>query len=110
MFLPCIFFFVKQKTAYVWRISDWISDVCSSDLRRSRRRRVYVVCVVLRTARPPSAPGPPGLHIRLRPGNVVLREPDDARGALLFPQCLDGGVLLADLPGVLLLHPLQAGR
>src|SRR3546814_3583567 len=32
MFLPCIFFFFKQKTAYVWRISDWISDVCSSDL------------------------------------------------------------------------------
>src|SRR3546814_953609 len=32
MFLPCIFFFFKQMTAYVWRISDWISDVCSSDL------------------------------------------------------------------------------
>src|SRR3546814_5254988 len=26
------FFFVKQKTAYEMRISDWISDVCSSDL------------------------------------------------------------------------------
>src|SRR3546814_3770241 len=25
-------FFVKQKTAYELRISDWISDVCSSDL------------------------------------------------------------------------------
>src|SRR3546814_7041744 len=24
--------FVKQKTAYEWRSSDWISDVCSSDL------------------------------------------------------------------------------
>src|SRR3546814_20582759 len=29
----CIFFF-KQKTAYEMRISDWSSDVCSSDLRR----------------------------------------------------------------------------
>src|SRR3546814_9748815 len=28
----CIFFF-KQKTAYEMRISDWSSDVCSSDLR-----------------------------------------------------------------------------
>src|SRR3546814_6573464 len=27
-----IFFFFKQKTAYEMRISDWISDVCSSDL------------------------------------------------------------------------------
>src|SRR3546814_3612330 len=27
-----ILFFCKQKTAYVWRISDWSSDVCSSDL------------------------------------------------------------------------------
>src|SRR3546814_3320942 len=26
------FFFFKQKTAYEMRISDWISDVCSSDL------------------------------------------------------------------------------
>src|SRR3546814_4826604 len=26
------FFFFKQKTAYGWRISDWSSDVCSSDL------------------------------------------------------------------------------
>src|SRR3546814_4739429 len=26
------FFFFKQKTAYVLRISDWSSDVCSSDL------------------------------------------------------------------------------
>src|SRR3546814_8250019 len=29
--LVCIFFF-KQKTAYEMRISDWSSDVCSSDL------------------------------------------------------------------------------
>src|SRR3546814_15638121 len=29
----CVFFF-KQKTAYEMRISDWSSDVCSSDLLR----------------------------------------------------------------------------
>src|SRR3546814_7337411 len=28
-------FFFKQKTAYEMRISDWSSDVCSSDLMRS---------------------------------------------------------------------------
>src|SRR3546814_5877929 len=29
----CCFLFVKQKTAYEMRISDWSSDVCSSDLQ-----------------------------------------------------------------------------
>src|SRR3546814_8288967 len=28
----CVFFFFKQKTAHEMRISDWSSDVCSSDL------------------------------------------------------------------------------
>src|SRR3546814_21010278 len=32
-----VFFFFKQKTAYEMRISDWSSDVCSSDLQRSKR-------------------------------------------------------------------------
>src|SRR3546814_17981725 len=31
-FLLVCFFFFKQKTAYEMRISDWSSDVCSSDL------------------------------------------------------------------------------
>src|SRR3546814_18724999 len=32
-----VFFFFKQKTAYEMRISDWSSDVCSSDLLRAER-------------------------------------------------------------------------
>src|SRR3546814_5469263 len=32
------FFFFKQKTAYEMRISDWSSDVCSSDLRHGQMR------------------------------------------------------------------------
>src|SRR3546814_11784469 len=38
------FFFFKQKTAYEMRISDWSSDVCSSDLRDQQDdliRRVF---------------------------------------------------------------------
>src|SRR3546814_3206377 len=31
--LYVLFFFFKQKTAYELRISDWSSDVCSSDLQ-----------------------------------------------------------------------------
>src|SRR3546814_7643130 len=47
MFVCCLdvvsFFFFKQKTAYEMRISDWSSDVCSSDLLFAElvgRRRV----------------------------------------------------------------------
>src|SRR3546814_10028045 len=38
-----LFFFFKQKTAYEMRISDWSSDVCSSDLRRRQRARGHDV-------------------------------------------------------------------
>src|SRR3546814_10120326 len=34
----CVFFF-KQKTAYEMRISDWSSDVCSSDLLEEMARQ-----------------------------------------------------------------------
>src|SRR3546814_9000355 len=37
-FLLLFFFFFKQKTAYEMRISDWSSDVCSSDLDPAGRR------------------------------------------------------------------------
>src|SRR3546814_16305990 len=36
MKLVLFVFFFKQKTAYEMRISDWSSDVCSSDLPRRR--------------------------------------------------------------------------
>src|SRR3546814_3409292 len=35
MLLLVYVFFFKQKTAYEMRISDWSSDVCSSDLRNA---------------------------------------------------------------------------
>src|SRR3546814_1188130 len=34
-----MFFFFKQRTAYELRISDWSSDVCSSDLRALHLKR-----------------------------------------------------------------------
>src|SRR3546814_19722202 len=33
-------FFFKQKTAYEMRISDWSSDVCSSDLPQRQRQQI----------------------------------------------------------------------
>src|SRR3546814_7156336 len=46
-FMVCYFdifiFFFKQKTAYEMRISDWSSDVCSSDLHSRHGRAGFVV-------------------------------------------------------------------
>src|SRR3546814_17225717 len=55
------FFFFKQKTAYEMRISDWSSDVCSSDLADAHKpSRTAAARPAPRTARraprPPTAP------------------------------------------------------
>src|SRR3546814_20392131 len=39
------FFFFKQKTAYEMRISDWSSDVCSSDLSGEASNALYCSCL-----------------------------------------------------------------
>src|SRR3546814_18740449 len=39
-------FFFKQKTAYEMRISDWSSDVCSSDLNHSCLLQTRMVLVI----------------------------------------------------------------
>src|SRR3546814_9226069 len=41
-----MFFFVKQKTAYEMRISDWSSDVCSSDLDEFASWRTFHLVAV----------------------------------------------------------------
>src|SRR3546814_13761329 len=54
----CIFFF-KQKTSYEMRISDWSSDVCSSDLRNLLAAEVsaFLILYVLNHG---VGPGPVG--------------------------------------------------
>src|SRR3546814_10314042 len=44
VFVFVFVFFVKQKTAYEMRISDWSSDVCSSDLLRRQQFRQVQPC------------------------------------------------------------------
>src|SRR3546814_5416215 len=39
----CVFCFFKQKTAYEMRISDWRSDVCSSDLLEHAAGRLTAI-------------------------------------------------------------------
>src|SRR3546814_9583681 len=41
------FFFCKQKTAYEMRISDWSSDVCSSDLVQRAEELVALLAPLL---------------------------------------------------------------
>src|SRR3546814_3860653 len=68
------FFFFKQKTAYEMRISDWSSDVCSSDLRSRPLYRTFIVALPAQRNRRhdsglsyPDDPGPAMsfLHLRL---------------------------------------------
>src|SRR3546814_8148436 len=74
----CIIFFFKQKTAYEMRISDWSSDVCSSDLQRPHvgkaalAQRLQVVAAFERRHEPSlrMAPGQPA-QFAGEPGVVV---------------------------------------
>src|SRR3546814_4721463 len=53
VFYVLVFFFFKQKTAYEMRISDWSSDVCSSDLKADagQARRRILLAEAVRWAR-----------------------------------------------------------
>src|SRR3546814_3116713 len=52
------FLFFKQKTAYEMRISDWSSDVCSSDLMIKRSSSEVLYSRLETTAQPsPTGPG-----------------------------------------------------
>src|SRR3546814_12256921 len=72
------FFFFKQKTAYEMRISDWSSDVCSSDLR-FRDRADYALYAEI----PVGAAGRPAADSRADPAvraaaKLVVRDPGAA--------------------------------
>src|SRR3546814_7853370 len=76
------FFFFKQKTAYEMRISDWSSDVCSSDLETAvERTRTLPHRGMAAGARTHPAPGPvdgrpveAGLRRRCRMNAVATHE------------------------------------
>src|SRR3546814_4553720 len=52
------FFFFKQKTAYEMRISDWSSDVCSSDLPAPIRALLLESPIKAPSPAPKAAPAP----------------------------------------------------
>src|SRR3546814_1306932 len=71
-FFIFFFFFFKQKTAYEMRISDWSSDVCSSDLLALHASRSDVPAVRLQ-ADQGAAGGRCQLEIRARRGQERTR-------------------------------------
>src|SRR3546814_5622316 len=60
-----MFFFYKQKTAYEMRISDWSSDVCSSDLEAAAVPAGLVPPGREGRRRTGAAPRPARLRVRL---------------------------------------------
>src|SRR3546814_10839005 len=70
------FFFFKQKTAYEMRISDWSSDVCSSDLF-ARLGRLYCQCCGQRVQRDSAQ--------SIQQQLAVRSQPDDPRLVITFP-------------------------
>src|SRR3546814_3120677 len=81
-FVVVLFVFFKQKTAYEMRISDWSSDVCSSDLRREADEQP-VVAEFPRSALTVAGAEPAGLRgARLaRHRDAVERQAAAHRGA-----------------------------
>src|SRR3546814_2566393 len=84
----CVCFFFKQKTAYEMRISDWSSDVCSSDL---------VVATIV-------APAQHDVTVRMAGVEMVDRHPVELRSQILFHlrhqpahERLEVGILIAVL-------------
>src|SRR3546814_7115466 len=75
----CIVCF-KQKTAYDMRISDWSSDVCSSDLTRAIRLRFRSATEPIRSAT--------RLWTKMRPRSYLIRNPPN----------MDSGGVGQDMP------------
>src|SRR3546814_1798949 len=107
-FFVFLFFFFKQKTAYEMRISDWSSDVCSSDLRNDGAVWGSAADPVRnRIARPPDDRTPQAPLLRPPQGPPPARDaPVAARHAVAGAG--DAGGRGADRSDGAL--PLRAGR
>src|SRR3546814_1346343 len=75
------FFFFKQKTAYEMRISDWSSDVCSSDLIGQLAPALAAADHAAHDDQRVGLPGEPGADLRLeRRGEIAAAHAQDAAG------------------------------
>src|SRR3546814_12480543 len=98
-----MFLFFKQKTAYDMRISDWNSDVCSSDLLSPKQERAATVpsdrakdlSVPAAPAEAPVAPRKPAritLHGVTREDPYAWLRADNWREVIRDPAALDAGI------------------
>src|SRR3546814_4710765 len=78
MMCAVLFFFFKQKTAYEMRISDWSSDVCSSDLTAAHEGAL------------------PTGTVAVLAGGIDIVYPPENRA--LYDRIADAGVLVAECP------------
>src|SRR3546814_6524984 len=90
------FFFFKQKTAYEIRISDWSSDVCSSDLYDDAARLAIAARARLPVTASETAeivafrsPEEPQEHIAL----IIGQRDESVPVVRLHSECLTGDVL-----------------
>src|SRR3546814_4504562 len=90
-------FLFKQKTAYEMRISDWSSDVCSSDLNSSRRSGWRLRCRSRTRLHSPHSPLFPedfaiteARALPTKPPRLSSSPPKLAR--VLLPDCPDGTI------------------
>src|SRR3546814_8655004 len=95
-----LFFFCKQKTAYEMRISDWSSDVCSSDLNDIRGESCFVIgparhLALCRSMLPEHA-ADPSLGHRHHHSDVIDTAPS-ARGAQKFPRAASCNISLSSV-------------
>src|SRR3546814_9788731 len=78
------FFFFKQKTAYEMRISDWSSDVCSSDLLNFSCRATLSLEMPMMAA---STPAKSGRASRKPQASVVQRSEERRVGKECVSTC-----------------------
>src|SRR3546814_15493683 len=89
-------FFFKQKTAYEMRISDWSSDVCSSDLDCERSCARTRRCLSRRPRLSWSAAtGPAGTGLHERGGAAMIRQTKDGNTDI-FETEIDGETIQWD--------------
>src|SRR3546814_5812506 len=71
------FFFFKQKTAYEMRISDWSSDVCSSDLDKNNHWVTFEFAAIK------GNPLAIGTRVKVTTGKIVQTEEIRSGGSYL---------------------------
>src|SRR3546814_5156383 len=92
------FFFFKQKTAYEMRISDWSSDVCSSDLEDSTLHDGSFVAFLFRA---PAGRVRSVRPVSSTPADAANRSRVQSSGLRAAPHCSGSGFSSATLVCVL---------